>query len=72
LADVANIDNCQIVNQHKSCGDLLPFICSNGGKMASDDGQKLLLNQPAAVEALQKIRIWSIGIMWHQPPLRYN
>ena len=36
--------------------------------MASDDGQKLLLNQPAAVEALQKIRIWSIGIMWHQPP----
>ena len=40
--------------------------------MASDDGQKLLLNQPAAVEALQKIRIWSIGIMWHQPPLRYN
>ena len=34
----------------------LPFIYSNGGQMASDDGQKLLLNQPAAVEALQKMQ----------------
>ena len=32
----------------------LPFIYSNGGQVASDDGQKLLLNQPAAVEALQQ------------------
>ena len=31
----------------------LPFIYSNGGQVASNDGQKLLLNQPAAVEALQ-------------------
>ena len=34
----------------------LPFIYSNGGQVASDDGQKLLLNQPAAVEALQQIQ----------------
>jgi len=34
----------------------LPFIYSNGGQVASDDGQKLLLNQPAAVEALQKMQ----------------
>ena len=35
---------------------LIPFIYSNGGQVASDDGQKLLLNQPAAVEALQQIQ----------------
>ena len=34
----------------------LPFIYSNGGQVASDDGQKLLLNQPAAVEALQQMQ----------------
>jgi len=34
----------------------LPFIYSNGGQMASDDGQKLLLNKPAAVDALQKMQ----------------
>ncbi len=34
----------------------LPFIYSNGGQVASNDGQKLLLNQPAAVEALQQIQ----------------
>ena len=31
---------------------LLPFIYSNGGQVASDDGQKLLLNQPAAINVL--------------------
>ncbi|MDP7281569.1 MAG: extracellular solute-binding protein [Candidatus Poribacteria bacterium] len=30
----------------------LPFIYSNGGQVASDDGQKLLLNQPAAINVL--------------------
>ena len=34
----------------------LPFIYSNGGQVASDDGRKLLLNQPAAVDALQKMQ----------------
>ena len=34
----------------------LPFIYSNGGQVASDDGQKLLLNQPEAVEALRKMQ----------------
>ena len=34
----------------------LPFIYSNGGQMASDDGHKLLLNRPAAVDALQKMQ----------------
>ena len=31
------------------------MIYSNGGQLASDDGTELLLNQPAAVEALQAI-----------------
>ena len=31
---------------------LLPFIYSNGSQVASDDGQKLLLNQPAAINVL--------------------
>ena len=35
---------------------LLPLIYSNGGQVASDDGRKLLLNQPAVVEALQKMQ----------------
>lgn len=34
----------------------LPFIYSNGGRFASEDGTKLLLNQPAAVEVLQKMQ----------------
>jgi len=37
-------------------GGYLPFIFSNGGKFASDDGTKLLLDQPEAVEALQKLQ----------------
>lgn len=34
----------------------LPFIYSNGGRFASEDGTKLLLNQPAAVDVLQKMQ----------------
>lgn len=34
----------------------MPFIYSNGGKFASDDGMKLLLNEPAAVEVLQNLQ----------------
>jgi multiple sugar transport system substrate-binding protein len=37
-------------------GGYLPFIYSNGGRFASEDGKTLLLNQPAAVEALQKLQ----------------
>ena len=37
-------------------GGYLPMIYSNGGKLASDDGRKLLLNEPEAVEALQAIQ----------------
>lgn len=34
----------------------LPFIYSNGGQFASDDGTELMLNQPEAVEALQALQ----------------
>lgn len=34
----------------------LPFIYSNGGRFASEDGSELLLNQPEAVEVLQKMQ----------------
>jgi multiple sugar transport system substrate-binding protein len=34
----------------------MPFIYSNGGKFASDDGMKLLLNEPKAVEVLQNLQ----------------
>ena len=37
-------------------GGYLPMIYSNGGQLASDDGTELLLNQPAAVEALQAVQ----------------
>ena len=37
-------------------GGYLPMIYSNGSQLASDDGTELLLNQPAAVEALQAIQ----------------
>ena len=37
-------------------GGWYPFVLSNGGHFASDDGKTLLLNQPAAVEALQKFK----------------
>ena len=37
-------------------GGYLPMIYSNGGQLASDDGTELLLNRPAAVEALQAIQ----------------
>jgi multiple sugar transport system substrate-binding protein len=37
-------------------GGWLPFVFSNGGKFADDQGTKLLLNQPAAVEALQAMQ----------------
>ena len=33
-----------------------PYVLSNGGQFASEDGTNLLLNQPKAVEALQKIQ----------------
>lgn len=34
----------------------MPFVYSNGGKFASEDGTELLLNQPEAVEALQNMQ----------------
>ena len=33
----------------------LPFVESNGGTFANDEGTELLLNQPEAVEALQRL-----------------
>ncbi len=44
----------------------LPFIYSAGGKFASDDGKQLLLNQPASVDALQKIQ--DLFYKWHVAP----
>lgn len=37
-------------------GGWMPLIWSNGGDFASDDGTQLLLNQPEAVDALQKMQ----------------
>lgn len=37
-------------------GGYLPMIYSNGGQLASDDGMRLLLDEPAAVEALQALQ----------------
>jgi multiple sugar transport system substrate-binding protein len=37
-------------------GGWYPFVLSNGGHFASDDGKKLLLNSPEAVEALQAFK----------------
>jgi multiple sugar transport system substrate-binding protein len=37
-------------------GGWLPYVISNGGEMASEDGKTLLLNQPKAVEALQRLQ----------------
>lgn len=34
----------------------LPFVYSNGGQLASDDGTELLINRPEAVEALQALQ----------------
>jgi len=45
---------------------LLPFIYSNSGQVASDDGQKLPLNQPAAVDALQKMQ--DLVYLYHVAP----
>lgn len=37
-------------------GGYLPLVYSNGGRFASEDGTELLLNQPEAVEVLQKMQ----------------
>jgi multiple sugar transport system substrate-binding protein len=37
-------------------GGWIPLIWSNGGDVASEDGMTLMLNQPEAVEALQKMQ----------------
>ncbi|CAA9362257.1 MAG: N-Acetyl-D-glucosamine ABC transport system, sugar-binding protein [uncultured Chloroflexia bacterium] len=37
-------------------GGYLPLVYSNGGQFASEDGTELLLNQPEAVEVLQKMQ----------------
>ncbi len=37
-------------------GGYLPMIYSNGGQLASDDGTRLMLNEPEAVEALQALQ----------------
>lgn len=37
-------------------GGYLPFVLSNGGRYANDAGTELTLNQPEAVEALQKLQ----------------
>jgi len=47
-------------------GYYLPFIYSAGGKFASDDGKQLLLDQPASVDALQKIQ--DLFYKWHVAP----
>jgi multiple sugar transport system substrate-binding protein len=47
-------------------GYYIPFIYSAGGKVASDDGKQLLLNEPASVDALQKIQ--DLFHKWHVAP----
>lgn len=37
-------------------GGWYPYVLSNGGKFASDDGTQLLMNQPEAVEAMQALQ----------------
>lgn len=37
-------------------GGYLPFVFSNGGSFANEDGTELALNQPEAVEALQALQ----------------
>lgn len=37
-------------------GGYLPFVLSNGGNIVNDEGTEMLLNQPEAVEALQKMQ----------------
>ena len=37
-------------------GGYLPFVLSNGGTFASEDGTQLTLNQPQAVEAMQAMQ----------------
>jgi multiple sugar transport system substrate-binding protein len=37
-------------------GGWLPFVLSNGGNIASEDGTEFILNQPEAVEALQAMQ----------------
>lgn len=37
-------------------GGWLPFVMSNGGAFANEDGTELLLNQPEAVEVLQQMQ----------------
>ena len=37
-------------------GGYLPFVLSNGGTFASEDGTQLTLNQPEAVEAMQAMQ----------------
>ena len=47
-------------------GNYMPFVYSAGGQFASDDGKTLLLNQPEAVDALQKIQ--DLFYKWHVAP----
>ena len=44
------------VSLNTSASGYIPFIYSNGGKFVDDEGTKLLLNQPKAVEALQRMQ----------------
>lgn len=44
------------VSVNTTINGYLPLIMSNGGRFASEDGTKLLLNSPEAVEALQKMQ----------------
>lgn len=53
--DPNNIDTYGVSFQ-QGYGGWLPFVYSNGGKLASEDGTEFLLNQPKAVEALQNLQ----------------
>lgn len=53
--DPNNIDTYG-VSFNQGFGGWLPFVYSNGGQYVSEDGTELLLNQPEAVEVLQKLQ----------------
>jgi multiple sugar transport system substrate-binding protein len=41
--------------EHWSYTDYYPFIYSNGGEIVNDDGTRLMLDSPEAVDAIQKL-----------------
>ena len=50
-------------------GGYLPMIYSNGGQLASDDGKRLMLNEPEAVAALHLLMAASTVVIAPVPVL---